>query len=266
MLDLIVERSARRRAASATRCRPSREPGHRCLHNLNYWQFGDYLGIGAGAHGKLSFPHRVAAPGALARAGDATCAKALAGAPCRNEHEVRARRDLPFEFMLNALRLREGFDAGALRRAHRAAAVGDLPRAAAGRGTRPDRARRDVGAADACAASTSCRDLQALFLPPLDGRREPRVRRMGDASLADQRAARQRQLVVQPAPQRGQRRPVGSVRRVDEPVGVDRRCRAAPAATAAPAGRRAARRRPAARAPARCRGSARRPAASGRRR
>ena len=35
------------------------KPGHRCAHNLNYWQFGDYLGIGAGAHGKLSFPHRI---------------------------------------------------------------------------------------------------------------------------------------------------------------------------------------------------------------
>ena len=35
------------------------KPGHRCWHNLNYWQFGDYLGIGAGAHSKLSFPHRV---------------------------------------------------------------------------------------------------------------------------------------------------------------------------------------------------------------
>jgi coproporphyrinogen III oxidase-like Fe-S oxidoreductase len=34
-------------------------PGHACRHNLNYWQFGDYLGIGAGAHGKLSFAHRV---------------------------------------------------------------------------------------------------------------------------------------------------------------------------------------------------------------
>ena len=33
--------------------------GHRCWHNLNYWQFGDYLGLGAGAHSKLSFAHRV---------------------------------------------------------------------------------------------------------------------------------------------------------------------------------------------------------------
>ena len=35
------------------------KPGHRCRHNLNYWEFGDYLGIGAGAHGKISFPDRV---------------------------------------------------------------------------------------------------------------------------------------------------------------------------------------------------------------
>jgi coproporphyrinogen III oxidase-like Fe-S oxidoreductase len=35
------------------------KPGHRARHNLNYWEFGDYLGIGAGAHSKLSFPHRV---------------------------------------------------------------------------------------------------------------------------------------------------------------------------------------------------------------
>src|SRR2546422_10699335 len=34
-------------------------PGHRCRHNLNYWEFGDYVGIGAGAHGKLSFPERI---------------------------------------------------------------------------------------------------------------------------------------------------------------------------------------------------------------
>jgi oxygen-independent coproporphyrinogen-3 oxidase len=82
-------------------------PGHRCAHNLNYWQFGDYLGIGAGAHGKLSFAHRVLRqvrwrePAAYMR-------QALAGQAVSNEHEV-VRRDLPFEFMLNALRLREGF-------------------------------------------------------------------------------------------------------------------------------------------------------------
>jgi putative oxygen-independent coproporphyrinogen III oxidase len=58
MLDLIVERTA---AAGLQRYEVSAfaRPGHRCWHNLNYWQFGDYIGIGAGAHGKLSFPHRV---------------------------------------------------------------------------------------------------------------------------------------------------------------------------------------------------------------
>ena len=58
MLDLIVERTG---AAGLERYEVSAfaRAGHRCQHNLNYWQFGDYLGIGAGAHSKLSFPHRV---------------------------------------------------------------------------------------------------------------------------------------------------------------------------------------------------------------
>ena len=83
-------------------------PGHRSAHNLNYWQFGDYLGLGAGAHGKLSFPHRVIRqvkwrePAAYMR-------EALAGNAVSNEEEV-GRKALPFEFMLNALRLREGFE------------------------------------------------------------------------------------------------------------------------------------------------------------
>jgi oxygen-independent coproporphyrinogen-3 oxidase len=80
---------------------------HRCRHNLNYWQFGDYLGIGAGAHGKLSFPHRVLRQ-VRWREPAAYMEQALAGRAVSNEHEV-ARRDLPFEFVLNALRLREGF-------------------------------------------------------------------------------------------------------------------------------------------------------------
>ncbi|MCW5653335.1 MAG: oxygen-independent coproporphyrinogen III oxidase-like protein [Hydrogenophaga sp.] len=81
--------------------------GHRCVHNLNYWQFGDYLGIGAGAHGKLSFAHRVAR---LVRAREPRLymERALAGDAVVSAQDVR-RADLPFEFMLNALRLREGF-------------------------------------------------------------------------------------------------------------------------------------------------------------
>ncbi|MDP4300926.1 radical SAM family heme chaperone HemW [Leptothrix discophora] len=82
-------------------------PGHRCAHNLNYWSFGDYLGIGAGAHGKLSFPHRVLRQ-VKWREPARYMDEALRGAAVSNEHEV-ARADLPFEFMLNVLRLRDGF-------------------------------------------------------------------------------------------------------------------------------------------------------------
>lgn len=83
-------------------------PGHRCAHNLNYWQFGDYLGLGAGAHGKLSFPHRVVRT-VKWREPARYMAEALAGKATSNEEEV-ARKSLPFEFMLNTLRLRDGFE------------------------------------------------------------------------------------------------------------------------------------------------------------
>ncbi len=82
-------------------------PGHRCRHNLNYWQFGDYLGIGAGAHGKLSFPHRVLRT-VRWREPAAYMKQALAGNALSAQHEVQ-RDDLPFEYMMNALRLRNGF-------------------------------------------------------------------------------------------------------------------------------------------------------------
>jgi oxygen-independent coproporphyrinogen-3 oxidase len=83
------------------------KPGHRCWHNFNYWQFGDYLGIGAGAHGKISFPHRVVRQ-VRYREPKLYMDNALRGEPIAQEEEV-ARADLPFEFMLNALRLKEGF-------------------------------------------------------------------------------------------------------------------------------------------------------------
>ncbi|MBV9892019.1 MAG: oxygen-independent coproporphyrinogen III oxidase-like protein [Rhizobacter sp.] len=109
MLDLIAERTA---AAGLQRYEVSAfaRPGHRCLHNLNYWQFGDYLGIGAGAHGKISFPHRVVRQVRL-RDPAAYLAGAERGAAVASETEV-ARADLAFEFMLNALRLRDGFAIG----------------------------------------------------------------------------------------------------------------------------------------------------------
>ena len=80
---------------------------HACFHNTNYWQFGDYLGIGAGAHSKLSFAHRIVRQVRF-REPQLYMQQALAGQAITQDDEVR-RADLPFEYMLNALRLREGF-------------------------------------------------------------------------------------------------------------------------------------------------------------
>jgi oxygen-independent coproporphyrinogen-3 oxidase len=82
-------------------------PGHRCRHNLNYWQFGDYLGIGAGAHSKLSFPHRIVRQVRF-RQPMSYLQNARLGRFVAESVEV-GRADLAFEFMLNALRLDEGF-------------------------------------------------------------------------------------------------------------------------------------------------------------
>ncbi len=106
MLDRITELTG---AAGLQRYEVSAyaRPGHRSRHNQNYWQFGDYLGLGAGAHSKLSFAHRVVRQ-VRAREPRLYMDKALAGDPVVSVDEV-SRRDLPFEYMLNALRLREGF-------------------------------------------------------------------------------------------------------------------------------------------------------------
>ena len=106
MLDQITEMTA---AAGLARYEVSAyaKPGHRCFHNVNYWQFGDYLGIGAGAHSKLSFAHRVVRQ-VRVREPKLYMDRARAGSVVAQETEV-SRADLPFEFMLNALRLRDGF-------------------------------------------------------------------------------------------------------------------------------------------------------------
>jgi putative oxygen-independent coproporphyrinogen III oxidase len=129
MQDLIAERLT---ALGLERYEVSAwaRAGQQCRHNLNYWQFGDYLGIGAGAHGKLSFHDRIIrqarhrnprrymaalVPGG----GDEVSAAALADlsdplprAPWIETAQVVPASDLPFEFMLNALRLRQGVPAG----------------------------------------------------------------------------------------------------------------------------------------------------------
>lgn len=107
MLDAIAQRTADAGLARYEVSAYARD-GHRCLHNLNYWTFGDYLGIGAGAHGKLSFHDRIVRQ-VRWRDPRRYMDGALAGQPLAQE-EVVATADLPFEFMLNALRLREGFD------------------------------------------------------------------------------------------------------------------------------------------------------------
>jgi putative oxygen-independent coproporphyrinogen III oxidase len=171
MLDLITDGAA---AAGLQRYEVSAfsKPGHRCAHNLNYWQFGDYLGIGAGAHGKLSFAHRVLRqvrwrePAAYVR-------EAMAGRAVSNDHEV-ARRDLPFEFMMNALRLREGFELARFteRTGLPLSAVQATLQQAQDRGL----LEAVPGRLDAIGLATALRptvrgfdflsDLQALFLPP----------------------------------------------------------------------------------------------------
>ena len=106
MLDLITDMTG---AAGLNRYEISAyaRDGHKCFHNLNYWQFGDYLGIGAGAHSKLSFAHRIMRQVRF-REPRLYMEKALAGHCVAQDNEV-SRTDLPFEFMLNALRLKDGF-------------------------------------------------------------------------------------------------------------------------------------------------------------
>ncbi|WP_310312079.1 radical SAM family heme chaperone HemW [Hydrogenophaga palleronii] len=106
MLDLITDTTARAGLGRYEVSAYARE-GHRCWHNLNYWQFGDYLGIGAGAHSKLSFAHRIGRP-VRVRDPRLYMERALAGDAVVSADEV-SRKQLPFEFMLNALRLRDGF-------------------------------------------------------------------------------------------------------------------------------------------------------------
>ncbi len=107
MMDRITEMTA---AQGLARYEVSAyaKADHQCWHNLNYWQFGDYLGIGAGAHSKLTFAHRVVRQVRF-REPQLYMAQARKGLPVTRSVDV-ARSELPFEFMLNALRLKDGFN------------------------------------------------------------------------------------------------------------------------------------------------------------
>ncbi|MBL8396645.1 MAG: oxygen-independent coproporphyrinogen III oxidase-like protein [Candidatus Accumulibacter sp.] len=84
------------------------QAGRQCRHNLNYWQFGDYLGIGAGAHSKLTCHDRVVRQARWKHPED-YLRQVSAGTPLQTSFDV-APADLPGEFMINALRLLDGFD------------------------------------------------------------------------------------------------------------------------------------------------------------
>jgi oxygen-independent coproporphyrinogen-3 oxidase len=83
------------------------KPARRSRHNLNYWQFGDYLGIGAGAHGKISFADRITRHSRIKQPREY-----LAAEHSLMEDRVVAPQEVSFEFMLNALRLTDGFPPG----------------------------------------------------------------------------------------------------------------------------------------------------------
>lgn len=84
------------------------QPGRQCRHNLNYWTFGDYLGIGAGAHSKLTLHDRVLRQMRWKQPKQ-YLEKVAETTPMQEEFTVEPD-SLPFEFMMNALRLNQGFD------------------------------------------------------------------------------------------------------------------------------------------------------------
>jgi putative oxygen-independent coproporphyrinogen III oxidase len=141
-------------------------PGSECRHNLNYWRFGDYLGIGAGAHSKLSFPDRISRQ-VRWRQPKEYLARVAAGTPLMDNAEV-SRDDVGFEFMLNALRLTAGVPAALF------AERTGYPLALVARGLERAAARGLIDADPAVIRPTALgrrflNDLQALFL--VDSRR-----------------------------------------------------------------------------------------------
>ena len=173
MLDRIVERTG---TAGLERYEVSAfaRPGHRCAHNLNYWQFGDYLGIGAGAHGKLTFAHRVVRQTRFrdpARYMAAALSSEASGHGAIAQDVEVARADLPFEFMLNALRLPEGFEVA--RFVERTGLAPAALEPALGEAERRGLVERDLQRVRPTRLGFDfLNDLQALFLPPAHGSEE----------------------------------------------------------------------------------------------
>ena len=101
-LELLTKAGYRRYEVSAYA-----KKGQECKHNLNYWRFGDYIGIGAGAHGKLSFPNKITRQVRERQPEAYMTAMENKGNALIESKEITAK-ELPFEFMLNTLRLTDG--------------------------------------------------------------------------------------------------------------------------------------------------------------
>lgn len=99
--DLLAQAGYRQYEVSAYA-----QPGKQCRHNLNYWQFGDYLGIGAGAHAKISDTQSITR---LAKLKQPNAYVASAGTPASLSTQGLSQHDVIIEFMMNALRLSDGF-------------------------------------------------------------------------------------------------------------------------------------------------------------
>ncbi len=143
-------------------------PGRQCRHNLNYWRFGDYLGIGAGAHGKATVE------GAVIRTEKPRSPREYLRGGGREAAIRRAvpASELPFEFMLNALRLHEGFALADFERAT------GLPPATVLRKLDEFAARQLIEEKNGCYQATALgfrflNDLLAGFLPDENSRRAP---------------------------------------------------------------------------------------------
>lgn len=111
-MQLMIEQTLAQRGYDHYETSAFARSGRESRHNMNYWMFGDYLGIGAGAHSKISFADRIVRQMRYKQPRD-YLARTLPGlaasdSPIMEQHQV-ARNDRGFEFMMNALRLTGGF-------------------------------------------------------------------------------------------------------------------------------------------------------------
>jgi putative oxygen-independent coproporphyrinogen III oxidase len=138
------------------------QPGRECVHNLNYWTYGDYLGIGAGAHGKTTSQHGIRRT-RKHRHPSAYLGAAETGDFVEEAHDVTTR-DAAFEFMLNALRLRAGFRDAEFE-ARTGCAIADIASGLAEARRRGLLERVGDGWRPTAFGLRFLNDLQALFLP-----------------------------------------------------------------------------------------------------